>query len=199
MAPDRGLRAAVFIDRDGVINAERDYVHRIEDFEVLPGVFEGLRRLAAQGFALVIVTNQAGIAKGRYDEAAYERLTQHLRALFAAQGIGFDGIYHCPHHPQGTLAAYRRECDCRKPAPGMLRRAAQELGLDLARSAIVGDKPSDTEAGRAAGLRFTVLVASGHRLPHDAAALADQVCADLADAADWLCAPEQLLCLGPGT
>jgi D-glycero-D-manno-heptose 1,7-bisphosphate phosphatase len=192
MAPDRGLRSAVFIDRDGVINAERDYVHRIEDFEVLPGVFEGLRRLAAQGFALVIVTNQAGIAKGRYDEAAYERLTQHLRALFAAQGISFDGIYHCPHHPQGTLPAYRRECDCRKPAPGMLRRAALELGLDLARSAIVGDKPSDTEAGRAAGLRFTVLVASGHRLPDDAAALADHVGADLADAADWLCAPEQL-------
>ncbi|MDE2083186.1 MAG: D-glycero-beta-D-manno-heptose 1,7-bisphosphate 7-phosphatase [Burkholderiales bacterium] len=182
------LRPAAFIDRDGVINAELDYVWRIEDFHVLPGVVDGLRQLARCGYALVVVTNQAGIAKGRYDEAAYQRLTAHLRVLFAAQGVVFDGVYHCPHHPQGTVAAYTRACDCRKPAPGLLLRAARELGLDLARSVLVGDKTTDTQAGRAAGLRRTVLVESGHALPADALAHADHRCADLAAAARWLCA-----------
>lgn len=182
-------RPAAFIDRDGVINAELDYVFRPADFHVLPGVADGLRMLAAHGFALVVVTNQAGIAKGKYDEAAYQRLTRHMREIFAVQDIAFDGIYHCPHHPQGTVPAYTCVCDCRKPAPGMLLRAARELGLDLGRSVLVGDKPSDTEAGRAAGLLHTVLVESGHCLPADALTFADHRCADLAEAAAWLCRP----------
>jgi D-glycero-D-manno-heptose 1,7-bisphosphate phosphatase len=190
--PAEDLRPAAFIDRDGVINAELGYVCRIADFHVLPGVVEGLRRLASAGFALVVITNQAGIAKGRYDEAAYQTLTHHMRAMFAGQGITFDGIYHCPHHPQGTVPAYTRACDCRKPAPGMLLRAARDLGLDLARSVLVGDKPSDTQAGRAAGLRWNVLVESGHRLPADALQHADHRCADLDTAATWLCQAEQL-------
>ena len=184
----RPLRAAAFIDRDGVINAELGYVWRTEDFHLLPGAVDGLRRLAGCGYALVVVTNQAGIAKGLYDEAAYRHLTAYMRGLLAAQGVVLDGVYHCPHHPQGTVAAYARECDCRKPAPGLLRQAARELGLDLARSVLVGDKTSDTQAGRAAGLRRTVLVESGHALPADALAQADHRCADLAAAARWLCA-----------
>jgi D-glycero-D-manno-heptose 1,7-bisphosphate phosphatase len=178
---------AAFIDRDGVINAELDYVHRIEDFHVLPGVVQGLKRLSACGYALVVVTNQAGIAKGKYTHAAFETLTRHMLAQFAAEGVTFAGVYHCPHHPQGQVAAYARECDCRKPAPEMLLRAARELGLDLARSVLVGDKTSDTQAGRKAGLRRTVLVESGHALPADALDWADHRCADLAAAADWLC------------
>ncbi len=184
----RGLRPAAFIDRDGVINAELGYVWRIEDFHLLPGAVDGLRQLARCGYALVVVTNQAGIAKGRYDEAAYQKLTAHMRGLLAAQGAALAGVYHCPHHPQGTVPAYTRECDCRKPAPGLLLRAARELGLDLARSVLVGDKTTDTQAGRAAGLRRTVLVESGHALPADALAHADHRCADLAAAARWLCA-----------
>ena len=183
-----GMRPAAFIDRDGVINAELDYVHRSEDFHVLPGVVEGLRTLADAGFALVVVTNQAGIAKGLYDKAAFDRLTMHMRGLFAAQGVDFAGVYACPHHPQGCVPVYARDCDCRKPAPGMLLRAADELGLDLARSVLVGDKPSDADAGRAAGIAKTVLVRSGHALPADAADHADQICDDLAAAARWLVA-----------
>ncbi len=181
-------RPAAFIDRDGVINVERGYVHRIEDFTLLPGVTDGLHRLAAQGYALVVVTNQAGIAKGLYDEAAYRRLTLHMCGVLAAAGAALGGVYHCPHHPAGKVPAYTLTCDCRKPAPGLLLRAAAELSLDLARSVLVGDKTSDTAAGRAAGVRATVLVRSGHALPADASAQADHLCADLDAASRWICA-----------
>jgi D-glycero-D-manno-heptose 1,7-bisphosphate phosphatase len=184
-------RPAAFIDRDGVINEELNYVGRIEDFHLLPGACNGLRRLASCGYALVVVTNQAGIAKGRYDETAYEELTRHMRDLLASEGVALAGVYHCPHHPEGTVARHAIACDCRKPAPGMLLRAARELGLDLARSVLVGDKISDTEAGRAAGLRWTVLVESGHALPEDALRFADHRCADLDQAAWWLCRATQ--------
>jgi len=186
-------RPAAFIDRDGVINAERDYVHRAADFHLLPGAVPGLRQLAAQGYALVVVTNQAGIAKALYTEDDFQLLTRHMRELLADQGVALLGVYYCPHHPHGKLLAYTRDCDCRKPAPGMLLRAAAELGLDLRRSVLVGDKPSDAEAGRAAGLRFTVLVESGHRLPADTSRLTDHRCADLAAAADWVCDPSRAL------
>lgn len=181
-------RPAAFIDRDGVINVELNYVHRIEDFHVLPGVYEGLRRLAGAGFALVVVTNQAGIAKGLYDEAAFERLTTSMLAQMRANGITLAAVYHCPHHPAGSVAAYAVECDCRKPAPGMLLQAAREHALDLSRSVMIGDKTSDTQAGRAAGVGLTVLVESGHPLPADAATQADHRCANLAAAADWIVA-----------
>lgn len=183
-------RAAAFIDRDGVINAELGHVHRVEDFQFLPGVVESLRRLAARGYALVVVTNQAGIAKGLYDEAAYRQVADHMRDCLGRQGIVLAGVYHCPHHPSGTVPALARDCDCRKPAPGMLLRAARELTLDLARSVLVGDKVSDSQAGRAAGVRCTVLVESGHALPDDSLRHADHRCADLAAAVDWLLADD---------
>jgi D-glycero-D-manno-heptose 1,7-bisphosphate phosphatase len=175
-------RPAAFIDRDGVINAELEYVH------LLPGVVQALRQLAGCGYALVVITNQAGIAKGLYGEAEYAALTQHMQALFVAQGVSLAGVYHCPHHPQGSVPAYAIDCACRKPAPGMLLRAAVDLSLDLRRSVLVGDKPSDTAAGRAAGVRWTVLVESGHRLPDDTSAVADHRCANLAQASHWVCA-----------
>lgn len=181
-------RPAAFIDRDGVINAETGYVYRAQDFHVLPGVVAAMRQLADHGYALVVITNQAGIAKGKYTEAEYAVLTRHMGDLLARQGIALAGVYHCPHHPQGSVPAYAIACDCRKPAPGLLLRAAAQLNLDLARSVLVGDKPSDAAAGRAAGVRWTVLVESGHRLPDATSALADHRCADLAQASAWVCA-----------
>ena len=177
---------AAFIDRDGVINEELDYVHRTEDFHVLPGVVEGLALLQQHGWRLVVVTNQAGIARGLYSEADFEHLTAHMRSLFASQGVAIDGVYHCPHHPNAGIGAYRRDCDCRKPKPGMLLAAAHDLGLTLADSVIVGDKASDLEAGRAAGLAACVLVESGHAPDARARAMADHCCAGLADAARWI-------------
>jgi D-glycero-D-manno-heptose 1,7-bisphosphate phosphatase len=186
-------RAAAFIDRDGVINAEVGHVHRIEDFRLLPGVPQALRRLSDCGFALVVITNQAGIAKGLYDQAAYDRLTLHMRERLATEGIALDGVYHCPHHPEGIVADYAVACDCRKPAPGLLLRAASDLGLDLSRSVMIGDKTSDVQAGRAAGVHWTVLVESGHALPADTGSLADHRCADLLQASRWVCAAQLAL------
>jgi D-glycero-D-manno-heptose 1,7-bisphosphate phosphatase len=182
---EQGLRRAAFIDRDGVINRELHHVHRVEDFHVLPGVVEGLRMLAAGGYALVVVTNQGGIAKGLYTPEQYESLTAHMRQWFQAQGVEFDGIYHCPHHPGGTVAQWSVACTCRKPEPGMMLQASEELGLDLADSVMVGDKVSDVEAARRAGVGRLVLVESGHALPGNTSGSAHHRCAGLAEAARW--------------
>lgn len=182
------LRRAVLLDRDGVINEERDYVHRIDDFVLLPGVVPALQNLQAAGWALVVVTNQGGIGKGLYTESDMNALHAHLRALLAAQGVRLDGIYHCPHHPQGLGALRRADCDCRKPRPGLLLQAARELGLDLAASVLVGDKRSDIDAARAAGAGWALLVRSGHGVPDADVAAADACLADLAEAAQWVLA-----------
>lgn len=179
---------AAFLDRDGVINVEHGYVHTWAAFEFLPGVVDAMRRLHAAGWPLVVVTNQSGIARGYYTEAQYEALTERLRAHLAAEGVPLAGVYHCPHHPGGSVAAYAVDCDCRKPRPGLLRRAAAELGLSLADSLMVGDKGSDAEAARAAGVGRVLLVESGHVLPAADAAKADAVYADLADAVDHVLA-----------
>jgi D-glycero-D-manno-heptose 1,7-bisphosphate phosphatase len=174
-------RKAIFLDRDGVINIDRHYLHRIEDFAFVPGAVQALARLQAAGWALVVVTNQSGIARGLYTEADYERLTRHMSARLAMEaGVRLDAVLHCPHLPGAKVAAYRRICDCRKPAPGMLRRAAALLELDLAASVMVGDKSSDLQAGRAAGVGRCLLVESGQPIAPADAAAADAVFPDLA-------------------
>ncbi len=173
------LRPAAFLDRDGVINVERDYVYRIEDFELLPGVVDALVLLQRAGHALVVITNQGGIGLGLYTEADMQRLHTHLRGLLAEAGVQLDGIYHCPHHPRSPDPAMRGPCACRKPAPGMLLQAARELQLDLPRSFLVGDKAGDVAAGRAAGVGRSFLVRSGHELSESDVAQADAVYDDL--------------------
>jgi D-glycero-D-manno-heptose 1,7-bisphosphate phosphatase len=144
--------AAVFLDRDGTLVEEHPYLHEPELVALMPGAAAALSRLARAGFALVLVTNQAGVARGLYGEDAVERVHRRVRELLAEQaGVTLDGVYYCPHHAEGVVAAYARACGCRKPAPGMLRAAARDLGLDLAASYLVGNDPVDVGAARAAG------------------------------------------------
>jgi D-glycero-D-manno-heptose 1,7-bisphosphate phosphatase len=156
-------RAAAFLDRDGVINVDRGYVFRREDFEFVPGVLEGVRRLVELGYAPVVVTNQSGIGRGLYSEADFRALTAWMANAFAAADAPLAGVYFCPHHLDEATGPYRIACDCRKPAPGMLLRAAEELRLDLAASVMFGDRASDLEAAQSAGLLHRVLLATDGR------------------------------------
>ena len=181
--------AAVFLDRDGVINVDHGYTHRVADLEFVPGSVAAMQRLQGAGWRLVVVTNQSGIARGLFTEDDYTRFTARLRSELQSAGVGLDAVLHCPHLPDATVAAYRQLCDCRKPAPGMLLRAARELSLDLAASVIVGDRLSDLQAGRAAGLGRCLLVRSGHPIAAAEARQADAVYDDLAACAHALGAP----------
>jgi D-glycero-D-manno-heptose 1,7-bisphosphate phosphatase len=172
-------RRAAFIDRDGVLNEERAFVHRRGDFALLPGAVAALRLLKAAGYLLVVVTNQSGIARGIYSEADYLALTEHMRAELAAAGVSLDAVEYCPHLPDAPLERYRLDCDCRKPKPGMLLRAAQALDIEPGASFLVGDRLSDLEAGRAAGIGRCFLVRTGYALPEEAVAGADAVYEDL--------------------
>jgi len=153
------MRRALILDRDGVINVDHGYVSEPDKFEVTEGVFEALRRAQKLGYLLVVVTNQSGIARGYFTEDDYRRLEAHMRAIFLAEGIAFTGIYHCPHHPDGGIQHLAVHCDCRKPEPGMILRAARDHDIDLAESVMVGDKASDIAAARAAGVGQSYLVA----------------------------------------
>lgn len=172
-------RPAAFIDRDGVLNEERAFVYRPENFAFIPGSIEALRLLQGAGYRLVIVTNQSGIARGLYTEADFLALTAHMRRSLEADGIHLDAVEHCPHLPDAPLEQYRRACECRKPKPGMLLRAIRTLGIDPQKSFLVGDRLSDVEAGRAAGVGRCFLVRTGYELSPEATAKADGVYGDL--------------------
>ena len=145
-------RRVAFLDRDGVINRDSGYVGHIENFEFLPGAVDAMRRLQDLGFTLAVVTNQSGIARGYFTEAAYDVLTNHMIDELEARGVRLAGVAHCPHLPTAAVAAYRLTCGCRKPAPGLILRLAERLRADLATSSLIGDKASDIAAGRAAGV-----------------------------------------------
>jgi len=180
------MRRAVFLDRDGVINVDHGYVHRVDDFCFVPGSAQAMQRLSAAGWRLVVVTNQSGIARGLYTADDYDRFTAHLQDELRAVGVSLDAVHSCPHLPDATLAAYRRACDCRKPGPGMLLRAARELSIDLGASVMVGDRLTDVLAGRAAGVGHCALVRSGQALQPDDIRQADAVYDDLAACATAL-------------
>ncbi|HEY6872495.1 MAG TPA: D-glycero-beta-D-manno-heptose 1,7-bisphosphate 7-phosphatase [Geobacteraceae bacterium] len=154
-------RRAVFLDRDGTINVEKEYLHRTEEFAFIPGAPEAIRLLKEAGYLVIVVTNQSGIGRGYYDEAAVHRLHRYMDGELARFGAAVDGYYLCPHHPLHGTGHYRRECGCRKPLPGMLLEAAGDFTVDLAGSWIVGDKLADVEAGLAAGCR-PLLVRTGY-------------------------------------
>lgn len=153
------LAPALFLDRDGVVNREVGYLSTPEQVEFLPGIFELCRAAQATGHKLIVITNQAGIARQFYSEADFHALMRWMTEQFARQRIRLDGYYFCPHHPQHGIGQYRIDCPDRKPQPGMLLQAARDHGIDLRRSLLVGDRCSDIQAGVAAGVGRLVLLA----------------------------------------
>ena len=180
------MARAAFLDRDGVINLDRAYVHRWADFAFVPGALAAMHRLHQAGYRLVVVTNQSGIARGYFDEAQFQVLTAQMLDAFEQSGIHGVAVYHCPHHPAGRVQPLAIDCECRKPAPGMILLAARELGLSLSDSFLVGDKPSDIHAARAANLGRAFLVASDNEESTPECAQADAVFRDLAECVDAL-------------
>jgi D-glycero-D-manno-heptose 1,7-bisphosphate phosphatase len=188
------VKPAVFLDRDGVLVRDTDLLTRREAFEILPGVPEALRRLRSKGFRLVVTSNQTVVARGLLSEEGVRALHFYLQERLVDAGAPeLDGWYFCPHHPNGTLTSYRLDCECRKPRPGLLLRAAQDLDLELTASFAVGDRFTDIIAGSRAGCR-TILVQTGKHLeppietrePLDQTIQPDYVCADLQAASDWI-------------
>lgn len=160
------VRKAAFLDRDGVINQETGYVHRPQDFIFLPGIFAACRILNQKNFEIVIITNQAGIARGYYSEQDFQQLTQWMLAEFAKQHVRILDVRYCPYHPTEGIGAYKRDSIHRKPGPQMILDAAAEFNIDRAASFIAGDKDSDIQAGIAAGLGSAFLIESPHTPQH---------------------------------
>lgn len=157
------IHKALFLDRDGVINVDHGYVYRPTDFAFVPGIFELCRRFQASDFKLVVVTNQSGIGRGYYTEADFWLLTEWMMSEFKQREIEISAVYFCPHHPDKALGDYKQSCDCRKPKPGMLFQAQQDLNLDLSQSALVGDKMTDIQAANEANLARAFLFEQSDR------------------------------------
>lgn len=183
------MNQVVFLDRDGTLLEEANYVSDLDHLVFFPFAIDAVRLLNRAGYAVAVVTNQAGIARGIVEESFVAQAHRVMTERLAEGGARVDGYYYCPHHPQGIVEAYRRVCDCRKPQPGLLRRAAADLRLDLSASVIVGDKLQDIEAGRAVGARG-VLVRTGYGRGEegrpDRRVRPDAVVDNLAGAVAWI-------------
>ncbi|WP_439242859.1 D-glycero-beta-D-manno-heptose 1,7-bisphosphate 7-phosphatase [Lonepinella sp. BR2474] len=174
------MNKAIFLDRDGTLNIDHGYVHQIDDFQFIEGSIEALKALKAMGYLLVVVTNQSGIARGYFSEDKFLQLTEWMDWSLADRGVDLDGIYYCPHHPEGE-GEFRQDCDCRKPKSGMLQQAIKELKIDPRRSFMVGDKIDDLQAGLRANVAYNVLVRTGKAITAQGETLADYVIDSVAD------------------
>jgi len=180
---------AVFLDRDGTLIEDRGYLGEIGQVAFYPWSVDVVRVLNRAGVRVVLVTNQAGVARGYFKEEAVHAVHRHIDAVLSAGGARIDAYYYCPHHPAGTVTAYAERCTCRKPGPGLVERAARELGIDPRRSFVVGDKWVDVGLARAVGAR-AVLVRTGYGRGEEAnpqpGLAADLVADNLAEAAGWI-------------
>ena len=182
-------RRAVFLDRDGTLIEEAGYLDRLERLVFYPYTVDAVRVLNRGGFAVVVVSNQAGVARGIVEESFVGEAHRHIEARLEAGGARIDRFYYCPHYRNGSVQPYARACDCRKPQPGLLRRAQEELDLDLSGSFMVGDRWHDVQAGKAVGAR-SVLLRSGVGRIEEASPppglVPDAVVDTLMDAAAWV-------------
>jgi D,D-heptose 1,7-bisphosphate phosphatase len=169
------MKPAIFLDRDGTINIDYNYVHTIDKFHFIDGVIDAMQELKKMGYLLVITTNQSGIARNIFTEQQFHTLTEWMDWSLQDRGVDLDGIYYCPHDPLVD------DCECRKPSPGMIQTAAKELKIDIANSYMVGDRISDLLSGKRAGVKKTVLVKTGDAITEEALEQADWVIDSLAD------------------
>lgn len=175
---------AVFLDRDGVININHGYVHRLEDFDFIEGIFDVARQAHEQHYKLVVVTNQAGIARGYYTEDQFHHLTDWMCRRFFEAGAPISKVYFSPYHPTEGLGSYLKDDVSRKPHPGMILQAQSELTIDLARSVLIGDNVSDIQAGNAAGVGTNLLFATER--PNEKAILNYELITSLHEALPYL-------------
>lgn len=173
-------KPAVFLDRDGVINKDNGYVSQRDDFEFIEGTIEACIELQKKGYLLVVITNQSGIARGLFTEDEFNTLTEWMDWSMSDRGVDLDGIYYCPHHSEEGQGEFKVDCECRKPKPGMLMNAIEDLNIDIEASILVGDKVSDLQAGIAAGIKTNYLVRSGKDITEQGETLATAVFDDLA-------------------
>lgn len=152
------MSKAVFFDRDGVINKDYGYVGDIASFDFVEGIKESLAKLRSLGYILILVTNQSGIARGRYSEADFMKVTAFMQQVLAIHNAQFDGIYYCPHHPTGQIEKYRCDCDCRKPKEGMFKKAQLAFGIDAEESICIGDRARDLQGAAKIGVKKLILV-----------------------------------------
>ena len=183
------MKRAVFLDRDGTMIEEVGYLDALSQVAFFPWTVDAIRTFNRAGLAVVVVTNQSGIARGKITDAFVAETHRHMDAVLATGGARVDAYYYCPHHPDGRVAQYTRGCDCRKPGRGMIDQAATDLSLDPTRSFVVGDKWLDVQLGRAVGAR-AILVRTGNGAAEESQPLegvtADVVVDNLAAAAEWI-------------
>ncbi|MCF2901685.1 MULTISPECIES: D-glycero-beta-D-manno-heptose 1,7-bisphosphate 7-phosphatase [unclassified Pseudoalteromonas] len=175
------MSKVLFLDRDGVVNADHGYVYKPDEFEFLPGVFDACKKFIDAGYEIVIVTNQSGIGRGYYSEQDFLNLTDWMKAEFMRHDVPILDVYFCPHHPTKAEPAYLQDCHCRKPAPGMLLQAIEEHSITPSQSIMVGDKLGDLIAAERVQIATRVLVRSGQSYAESTEQHADYVCESLAD------------------
>lgn len=176
-------RRAVFLDRDGTIIEEKNYLSNPAQVILINGAAQAIRRLSKAGFLIVMVSNQSGVARGKFTEETVNAVNQQVEHLLWRQGAKLDAVYFCPHHEEGSCSRYAVSCNCRKPKPGMGLRAARELSIDLAESFMVGDKHSDIEFGQNCGMKGAYLVLTGHGRQQQFAVEDGRVVRDIQEAA----------------
>lgn len=181
------MHKAVFLDRDGTIVQDVGYMNSPQQIEFIPGSIEAIKKLNAAGFKVVVITNQAGVAKGLVTEDMLQTIDKTLHKGILSGGAHLDGLYYCPHHPEHGFYPYKQVCECRKPHPGLIKRAHRDLNIDLSKSYMVGDKGTDIEAGQRAGTKTVfVLTGKGAREKQSLQCKPEHTAKNLFDAVNWI-------------